>query len=129
MISALVFQTLKGLVHNRVYPNTFEQPSGQPPRWPAIRYTVIASEPTPDICGTVGVNLDDVRVQLDIVAQTYGAAVVLRDQVIAAMALVTTVPMMRQSSGFETYDDETKTHRIVIEYVFYPSSALTGSPP
>ena len=126
MISGIVFSALKGLVGNRCFPNTFMQ-QDRLPSWPAIRYTVIGSDPTPDIMGTADVLLDDVRVQIDVVDLTYGGAVVLRDRVIAAMSTLTP-PAVRQPSGFETFDAETKTHRVVLEYVFYPSSALTGSP-
>ncbi len=127
MISALIHQTLGPLVHGRCYPNTFAQPNGGPPTWPAIRYTLISSNPAADICGTAGTNLDDTRVQLDVVAKTYGAAAVLRDQVVAAMQSLS--PPCIRDGGFETFDDETKTHRVVMDFVFYPSSALTGSPP
>lgn len=128
MISALIHTTLGSLVGGRVYPNVFPQPQGTPnkPRWPAIRYSLTYGS-TPDICGVPGHSLDDVRAQLDIVADSYGAAVILRDQVISALDS-TSPPSIRQDGGFETFDVETKTHRVVLEYVFYPSSALTGSP-
>lgn len=127
MISGIVFSALRNLVNGRCWPNHFMQPDQGPPTWPAIRYTVIASEPTPDIEGTADVLLDDVRVQLDLVDRTYGGVATLRDEVIAVMETLSP-PAVRQPSGFETFDVETKTHRVVLEYVFYQSSALTGSP-
>ena len=127
MISAVIHSTLGSLVNGRCYPNTFMQPDGGLPQWPAIRYTIASSDPALDICGTTNMMLDDTRIQLDVVAKTYGAAAVLRDLAIAAMMNVNP-PAVRQTGGFETYDVETKTHRVVLEYVFHPSSALTGSP-
>jgi hypothetical protein len=130
VISAIIHSALGPLVGGRVYPNTFEQPNTEPPRlptWPAVRYQFISSDPAADICGTAGEELDDVRVQIDVVAKTFGAMKTLKEQVITAM-MVVAPPAQRQPGGIETYDAETKTHRAVLEYVFYPSSAFTGSP-
>jgi hypothetical protein len=126
VISAVVYQTLAPLVSGRVYPNTFRQPDGGMPVWPAIRYQIINSVPAADIEGTVGVELDDGTVQVDVVARTYGAMAVLRDQVIAAMQ--NTDPPCIRGPIRETDDAETKTHRCILEFTFYPSNALTGSP-
>lgn len=127
MIEGVVFTALRSLVSDRCYPNTFEQPpDGRLPTWPAIRYTVIASTPTPDICGTDDVLTDDVLVQLDIVAKTHGAALSLRDQVITAM-MGLSPPAVRNGSGFTDYDLTTKTYRITLDYLFAGSSA-GGSP-
>jgi hypothetical protein len=128
MISALIHTTLGPLVNGRVHPNHFPQAQGSPnkPRWPAIRYTLRYAT-TGDICGTPPHILDDVYAQIDIVAESYGAVVVLRDQVIAALES-TSPPNTRQDGGFETTDIETKTERITMEFLFQPSSALTASP-
>lgn len=126
MISAVVFGALGPLVSGRAYPNTFPQPdNNQPMVWPAIRYTFISHDPIVDICGTDDGDTDDSRVQLDVVAKTYGAMDALRSQVRTAMdGLI--VPVVRQQE-FETFDTETKTHRAVMEYLFTPSSPA-GSP-
>ncbi|MEO8630200.1 MAG: DUF3168 domain-containing protein [Betaproteobacteria bacterium] len=126
MIEGVIFTALKALVGNRCYPNTFLQPESGLPTWPAIRYTITGSTSEVDICGTDSVDTDDTRVQLDIVAKTNGAAIVVRDQVIAAM-MGLDPPAVRDGGGFQTFDDETKTHRIVLEYLFCASSAA-GSP-
>jgi hypothetical protein len=120
MISAVVFTALRGLVSDRVYPSTFAQPDGNLPSWPAIRYTITAADPHADLCGTDTGETDDARVQIDVVAKSYGAMVSLRDQVMTAL-LDLDPPAVRDGS-FETYDTETKTHRAVLEYSFYPSS-------
>lgn len=126
MVEGVVFTALRSLVGDRCYPNTFEQPpDGHLPTWPAIRYTVISSDNVPDICGTDDADTDDTVVQLDIVAKTYGAAVSLRDSVYAAMQGLDP-PAVRQSS-FHTYDEDTKTQRIVLTYLFAASSPA-GSP-
>ena len=126
MIEGVVFTALRSLVGDRCYPNTFEQPpDGRLPTWPAIRYTIISSDNAPDICGTDNVSTDDTTVQLDLVAKTHGAVITLRDQVINAM-MGLDPPAVRQSQ-FQTYDEVTKTHRIVIDY-FFSASTVAGSP-
>jgi hypothetical protein len=129
MLSGLIHTILGPLVNNRVFPNTFPQTdTGQlNVKWPAIRYQFVSDGVTPDLCGTPNDELDDARVQLDIVAAGYGTMKELKRNVIAAMAGLSP-PALRQSGGFETFDEETKTHRAVMDYVVYPSSSFTGSP-
>jgi len=119
VISGVVFGALKNLVSNRCYPNTFPQPPAVP-IWPAIRYTIISSVNEADLCGTDTVDTDDTRVQVDVVAKTEGAAATLRDQVITAMQ--TTDPPCARDGWFETYEAETETHRISLDFIFYASS-------
>jgi hypothetical protein len=118
MISGVVFTALRSLVADKCYPSAFPQ---EPlPTWPAIRYTIVSEAPIEDLCGTDTVETDDVSVQVDAVARTYGAMIALRDQVITAMMALD--PPAVRVGGFETYDEETKTHRAILDYVFYPSS-------
>lgn len=124
---SLIFPALKGLVGNRCYPATFEQPGGLP-IWPAIRYTVISADNAADICGTDYTDTDDTRVQIDIVAKNYYDVIILRDQVIGAL-MGLTPPATRIGGGFQTYDDGTKTYRVVLDYLFSASSGYSGSPP
>jgi hypothetical protein len=128
MISAIIFTAFGPLVGNRCYPNTFPEPDNNRPRvWPAIRFIIVSRTPIEDICGTNDGDTDDSRVQLDIVAQTYGAMVTLRDQCAdIANGLVSVIPVVR-GQEFETFDTETKTHRTVMELLFTPSTA-SGSP-
>lgn len=126
MIEGVIFTALRGLVSDRCYPNTFEQPpDGRLPTWPAIRYTVISSDSEVDICGTDAVETDNTLVQLDLVAKTHGAVLSLRDYVVNAM-MGLDPPAVRQGQ-IQTYDEVTKTHRIILDYLFSASSG-GGSP-
>lgn len=122
MIEGNVYTLLSPLVATGLCtPSRFVQ--HDPPRvpeWPAIRYTVISSDNEETVCGTDSVATDDVRVQIDVVAKTHGGMLTLRDQVITAL-MANNPPPARQG-GFQTYDEETKTHRAVLDYVFQQSS-------
>jgi hypothetical protein len=115
-----VFDALKTLVGNRVYPLTFVQPGGQLPTWPAIRYTVVSDAIEPTVCGSGGPALADTRVQLDVVAIGYTAMRALREQVITAMEAMTT-PTVWDGDG-EAFDEPTRTCRARLDFVIYPSS-------
>lgn len=121
MISGPIFQALRGLVDNRCYPSTFPQPPAVP-AWPAIRYT-ISHDANPVLCGTDDGTTDNFTVQFDVVALTYGAAKTLRDQVVATLETLTP-PAVREFEN-ETYDTETKTHRVILAYSLHPSSPAT----
>lgn len=125
MIEGIVFTALKGLVNNRCYPSMFPQPASETlPQWPAIRFSIVSGVNTPDICGTDDVDTDDTRVQIDCVSLTFGGMLTLRDQVIAAMMGLS--PPAVRDGLFQTFDEETKTHRAVLDYLFCGSSF--GSP-
>lgn len=126
MIEAVIFTALKGLVSNRCYPSTFPQKDDGTlaTRLPAIRYTVVSVSPVLDVCGTDDGSTDDTQVQLDLIAASHPEALTLRDQVIAA--LQDTDPPCAREGGFVTFDEETRTHRVVIDYVFSPSSEVTS---
>ena len=121
MIEGTIFTTLNGLVGGRCFPSRFPQ-EPELPTWPAIRYTT-ANDAVEDLCGTVGADVDDVRVQIDVVAKTHGGMLTLRDQVIAALR---GVQCARQPGGFQTFDDETRTHRAVLFYLFQQSSDVNS---
>jgi Protein of unknown function (DUF3168) len=135
MIEGIVFTALRSLTNDRCYVNNFPQeaigapattsPAIASPTWPAIRYQVISSSNVPTICGTDTMDTDDTRVQIDVVAKTYGAMKALCDQVIAALAA--TDPPCSREGFFTGYDELTKTHQGSIDFVFYASSAA-GSP-
>jgi hypothetical protein len=127
MVEGAVYSALQSLVNNRCYPLVFPQPREGIPEWPAIRYTVVSSVNEASICGTDSVDTDDTLMQLDIVAKTLGAAIVLRDQVISAM-MGLSPPAVRVGSGFQTFDEETRTYRVTLDYLFSASSVAPGSP-
>ena len=125
MIEGIVHTALKGLVNGHCYASVFPQPdSGTLPIWPAIRYTIVSRVNPADICGTDDLDTDDTRVQLDCVSLTHGGMLTLQDQVISAMMGLS--PPAVRDGGFNTYDEETKTHRAVLDFLFCGSSA--GSP-
>jgi hypothetical protein len=117
-VGTVLKTALGSLVDGRVHALTFPQLSA--PVWPAIRFTVVADTPFADQCGSEDEETDDIRVQLDVVALAYDDMKTLKSAVIAAMA--NTTPGAERVGGFETFDDDTKTNRAVIEYVFHPSS-------
>jgi hypothetical protein len=110
---------LKALVSNRCYPNTFPQ-AGKEPEWPAIRYAIVSRAPVADACGTDDGSTDEVRVQIDFVARTYGAALALRDAGVAALS-ATDPPCLRDGE-IENYDEQTRTHGVTVDFIFSPSS-------
>jgi hypothetical protein len=121
MIEGTVYTLLSPLVADgHCLPSRFEQ-SRTLPLWPAIRYTIVSNDADETVCGTDNADTDDVRVQIDVVAKTHGAMLTLRDQVITAL-MSNIPPPARQPGGFQTYDEETKVHRTVLDYVFQQSS-------
>lgn len=121
MIEGVVYAALASLVNSRCYPVTFPQTDAVQ-AWPAIRYAVVDAVNEPTICGTDAVDTDSTRVQIDVCAKTHGAAVALRDQVITAL-MSTDPPCVRDGSGFQTYDTETKVFRVTLDYLFHASSS------
>jgi hypothetical protein len=117
-VESELFDTLKGLVSNRVYPNTFPQPEAGTPVYPMIRYVIIATEIDPDICGDG--DADSIRVQLDLVDDDALSTFALRDSVRAIMK-THTEPAVLEDTASE-FDVETKTHRVRMDYIIYLSS-------
>lgn len=108
-----------------VHPVIFPQPVRYNPQWPAIRYTCISSVPVVDICGDGNDDTADTRVQIDVVAETYVEARLIRGEVMNIMA--TFNPPAILALDFDTYDEETSTFRCVLHYEVQPSSG-SGSP-
>lgn len=119
-IGAVVFEALRALVENRCYPNTFMQKDAGLPRWPAIRYTIISATNAETVCGTDDQSTDDTRVQLDVVAATDRDLETLVAQVVTAMMDLD--PPATRDGFNKTFDEETRTHRAILDYVFYPST-------
>jgi hypothetical protein len=136
MITGVLFTALRSLVSDRCYPSRFPQedvaapgtvaPALSSPTWPAIRCTVVDAEADPTICGTDTVDADNTTVQIDVVAQTHGAMITLRDQVIAA--LQSSDPPSTREGYLELWDAETKTHRGILTYQFHASTPGGVSP-
>ena len=121
-----LFSTLRSLVSDRVFPQTFEQPSGALPTWPAIRYTITSTTPIEDLCGDGDDETSEISVQIDGVDATYSKMRALRLSIMESMRSFPTPA--RLSGSFDTFDVETKTHRAVLSYTVSGSSS-EDSPP
>lgn len=108
------------LVAGRYYPNKFPQETGAP-TWPAIRGTVVSRDNAIDQCGAGEEHEEDIRLQLDICADTYNEADALFKAVSLALAAADPA-WIRQPGGFETPDLEAKVHRFSRDWVLYQSS-------
>lgn len=117
---SIIFDALKGLVSNRVYPDTFPQPPATPV-WPAIRYSMIGGQVFEDVCGTGFAETDSPEFQIDIVAATATARATIRDQVRTAM-MGLSVPATLTLPPIHEYDAETKTYRAIMRYTLHGSS-------
>lgn len=117
-----LFAALGPLVASRCYPLMFPQPAGgAAPVWPALRYTLVSSEVTPDVCGDgATAELPDKRVQIDAVDSTYEGMRTLRATVLTAMHSFAP-PAVLDGEG-ETFDEPTRTFRARLDFVIYPSS-------
>lgn len=114
-----LFAALKSLVGNRMSPNAFPQPLDKP-TWPAIRYT-ITTTPIVDIGGDGDDSTSEVRAQLDLVAERFDTVRTLRLSVMALMRSFTPPATLEQD--LLTFDAETKTHRVILQYLFHGSSS------
>lgn len=103
------------------YPDTFPQPPAVPV-WPAVRYTISGGTVYGDLCGDGDEETDDVRIQIDAVAETSSARRALWDAVRAAMKGFPT-PAVLQGSPVFSYDAETKTYRAMADYIVHGSSS------
>jgi len=124
-LEADLFTALGPLVSNRVYPETFIQPSGALPVWPSIRYDFVSTIPMRTLCKDSGDDAPDTRVQIDVVDKTFMQARALRRQVMTVMESF--VPPAVMENDFHEYDTATKTFRVLLDYVIYKSSPA-GSP-
>jgi hypothetical protein len=118
--SALQTEALIALVGTRVYPTTFQQKDGGLPQWPALRYTMVDAVSSVTIDGTDDESTDDSRVQVDIVANTLREVNEILPLVIASMQA--TDPPCYRDGLRKTFDDETRTHRAIVDFIFTPST-------
>ena len=123
-----LYAALQTLVSGRCYPVNFPQVDSGTQVWPAIRYTFTSTVPVEDLCGDGDDETADVSVQLDGVAKTYSAMRALRLAIMAEMR--TFAPPARLGVSFDEYDAETKTFRVMLDYMVSGSSdAPVDSPP
>lgn len=114
-VSTDIYTALQSSVSGRCYPDTFMQPDGNLPVWPAIRYSIVGGEIATDICGTGDGTLDTQRVQIDVVGTTHASRETITGLVRAAMMNMAT-PTTLQSPPRNEYDGETKTFRAIMDY-------------
>jgi hypothetical protein len=119
--SEALFTALSPLVAGRVWPVMFPQDPAAPPEWPAIRYTPVGGQITPDVCGSGDGTLDDVRVQIDAVATTYEGARLLNQQIRAAM-MAFSPPAVAEGPPLFDFDPDLRVHRAIQDFTLYPSS-------
>jgi Protein of unknown function (DUF3168) len=103
----------------RVWPEIMPQSNAT---YPAAIYQHISSTPYVTICGTNEAG-DDVRIQVDIYATEFDAALSIRSAVIAAMQAITVCPVHRVSDNPAPFDDDGRLFRRSIDFVFSLSSA------
>lgn len=115
-----IFAALSPLVGSRVSPVEFPQPPNPPPTWPAIRYTFISSVPFHDVCGDGDDETAETHIQIDVVAETFKAARLLRSQVWTALKAALPV---RLDNTYSLVDSETKTYREIMEFSLHESTA------
>lgn len=116
----LIFNALKDLVDNRVYPDTFPQ-SPITPVWPAIRYSMIGGVIFEDACGSGSEETDSSEFQIDIVAINATQRATLRDQARTALNGLS-VPTSLNIAPLQEYDAETKTYRAILRVTVHGSS-------
>lgn len=115
-----LFDALRGLFADRVYPGTFPQPPKRPV-WPACRYALVGGRAYVDQCGQDGGDTDDDSYQIDVVALSFDEMRVLVRQVRLALQAVDP-PCVVDGTRY-LFEAETETHRTIIDCTFYPSSS------
>lgn len=121
-IATALVVALSPLVADRVYRNVFPQPPSAPV-WPSIRYTFVSVTGTQDICGDGGEETADYRVQIDLVdLESKGPTSFANLSVLVKAALATLQPIYVWESEFEEFDLDTKTNRLAMDYLVFPST-------
>ncbi|MDP9991966.1 hypothetical protein J2W28_000994 [Variovorax boronicumulans] len=121
-IAAALVTALKPTVSNRVYRNVFPQ-APSVPVWPSIRYTFASVAATQDICGDGGEETADYRVQIDLVdLESKGPTSFAALTALVKAALAPLQPIYVWDSEFEEFDLDTKTNRLAMDYLVFPST-------
>lgn len=108
MIEQDIFNALKSLVSNRVYPLVMPQS----PTYPAIVYNRIANTAQNTLEG--GSSLDQVRMQIDVYATTYSAAKTLSDQVRSAMEAAAFKGTLQTDQDF--FEPDVNLYRVSLDF-------------
>lgn len=110
MIADRIFNTLKSVVSNRVYPMTL--PDGA--AFPCIRYSFPAITEEPFVNGTTVILR--YRVQIEVFCKTYAEALTLRQSIQTAMRAAT--GFIDQGTDFDDFEPDTKLYRWVLDFSF-----------
>jgi hypothetical protein len=112
MIQSDLFAALATTFSNRLYPSVAPQNTARP-------YGVYSrvSQQAATIHGTNGAK--ETQIQLDVYADTYGAAVNLAD--LAAAAIRSAGFASVQTNAVDEYETDTKLHRVILEFTFWAS--------
>jgi Na+-translocating ferredoxin:NAD+ oxidoreductase RnfD subunit len=109
MIEKDIFDALKGLVNNRVYPMVMPQN----PTLPALVYTRIATNAQNTIDAPPS-TLDQCLMQIDAYAETYLAAKELAESMRAAMEAAPFKATLQTSQEF--WEDTPKIYRVTFDF-------------
>jgi hypothetical protein len=115
-----IFDALKALAANRVWPDKFEQEANLTA--PAIRYTLAGGTTWADLEGDGDESTDDIRLQLDWIARTADERDALTPLIRAAMKTLDP-PCLMDGPVVTTFDAETKLYRAFAFWTSYGSSA------
>lgn len=126
MIEELIFDTLKDIVGNKVYPDVVPQ-NASLPLFPCIIYTLVGSQNPIANCGNAHENNEMVRVQLDLFAETAKIRANLRLLVRKAMDEMSHCAVL-QSGILNLYEPETKTYRAIFDYHVYLTHTIENMP-
>jgi len=106
---------VSAIVSRRVSPNVFTQQDSRP----AIRYMNVTTT-SYHLMG-VDANIERQRWQIDLIAGTYNAVTDLRDAVKTCLNRWSSAGVVQDSyfvNATDIYDDETRMHRIKLDYDF-----------
>lgn len=121
-IATALVAALGPTVSNRVYRNVFPQ-APSVPVWPSIRYTFISVAAIQDLCGDGGEETADYRVQIDLVdLESKGPTAFATLSATVKAALAPLQPIYVWDSESEDFDVETKTTRLSMDYLVFPST-------
>lgn len=111
MIEQTIFDTLKGLVDNRVYPLVMPQN----PTLPAVVYSRVGN--SPEYTLSCPATLDQHTFQFDVYAKTYLGAVTLAAQVRTALEQSAMKGTLQTTLDF--YEDDVDLYRVSTDFYLW----------
>lgn len=111
MIQSDLFAALSATFSTRLYPSVAPQNTARP----YGVYSRISQAPATIHAG----GLRETQMQIDVYADTYGAAVNLAE--LAAAAIRNASLASVQTNAVDEYEADTKLHRVILEFTFWAS--------